>query len=97
MDIIGWKHIDMNNYFKITSTIGGRYFFVAGLAFLFFYVLYKNKFIRTKIQKRFPANQDYIREIFYSVITIAIFGFIPVIFIFNEDVSKYTQLYKKLD
>jgi lathosterol oxidase len=87
----------MNNYFTITSTIGARYFTVAGLAFLFFYVLYKNKFLRTKIQQRYPDKKDYFREIFYSVVTIMIFGLVPVIFIFNENVSQYTQLYKKID
>ena len=86
----------MNNYFTIISMIGGRYFTVAGIAFFIFYVLYKNKFIRTKIQERYPDKQDYFREIFYSIITIMIFSMVPLIFIFNKNVSVYTQLYSNI-
>ena len=50
-----------------------RYFIASGLAFLFFYILLKNKWKHKKIQLKFPANSDYRREIIYSLITLVIF------------------------
>ncbi len=97
LERIGWKHINMNNYITIISIIGGRYLTVAGIFFLIFYVLFKNKFLRKKIQQKFPGNKDILREIFYSAITVLIFGFVPAIFLFNKEVSQYTLLYKNID
>ena len=83
-------------YTRAITLIGGRYFIVAGLSFLLFYVIFRKKWSGGKIQQRFPIYSDYLREIFFSVITIAIFGIVPVVFIFNENVSKYTLLYKDI-
>ena len=57
-----WK-----DYFFFVEKIGSRYFIVAAIAFLFFYVLLKSKINYKKIQQRFPKQKDYIREIGYSV------------------------------
>ena len=86
----------LDRYLHTIRLIGGRYFIVAGLAFLIFYIIFKNPFARRKIQERFPAYKDYLREIFFSVITILIFGIVPVTFIFNERISKCTLLYKDI-
>ena len=86
----------LDKYLQTISLIGGRYFIVAGLSFLLFYVIFKSTLTQKKIQERFPAAKDYLREIFYSIITILIFGIVPVVFIFNESVSKYTLLYKDI-
>jgi hypothetical protein len=61
-------------YTRAITLIGGRYFIVAGISFLLFYVIFRKKWSRGKIQQRFPVYSDYLREIFFSVITIAIFG-----------------------
>ena len=87
----------IDRYLHTLTLIGGRYFIVAGIAFLIFYVLLKQVLSSKKIQQRFPKYSDYLREIGYSTLTIFIFGFVPVFFIYNENVSKYTLLYKNLD
>jgi hypothetical protein len=87
----------IDRYLHTITLIGGRYFIVAGIAFLIFYVLLKGVLSSKKIQQRFPKYSDYLREIGYSTLTIFIFGFVPVFFIYNENVSKYTLLYKNLD
>ncbi|CAN5793307.1 sterol desaturase family protein [soil metagenome] len=72
-----------------------RYLLFGGLAFLFFYVLYKNKNRFYKIQQRWPTNKDYRREIFYSFITFIIFALVP--FVLNHPLIKpYTTIYKKI-
>jgi sterol desaturase/sphingolipid hydroxylase (fatty acid hydroxylase superfamily) len=70
---------------------------LAGLAFLLFYVLFKKLLSFNKIQQRYPKTTDYLREIGFSAITIAIFGLVPSFFVFNETVSPMTTLYKKID
>lgn len=55
-----------------------RYFIIAGAAFLVFYVFSKNKFITRRIQKKFPSSKDYLREIFYSLLTFIVFSVIGI-------------------
>lgn len=81
---------------KIAATILLRYIIIAGLAFLVFYVVYKNKWGYKKIQLKFPKPKDYFREIGYSVITMAIFSVVPYVLL-NEPVRKYTQFYGNIN
>ena len=87
---------NLDKYLKTITTISGRYIIVAGVSFLIFYIIFKKLLAHKKIQERFPATSDYLREIFFSIITILIFGLVPVTFIFNEKISKYTLLYKDI-
>jgi len=86
-----------DQYERILRLIGGRYFIVAGLTFLIFYVLLRKSIRNRKIQERFPKWNDYLREIGYSVITISIFALVPLVFIGNPNVSKYTLRYEQID
>lgn len=83
-------------YFKSIWLIGGRYFMIAGLAFLLFYVLWRNRFFYQKIQARFPKNQDYLREIFYSFLTICIFSFVSVVLFVHPQVAPHTTRYLQI-
>jgi sterol desaturase/sphingolipid hydroxylase (fatty acid hydroxylase superfamily) len=87
----------IDKYIQTITLIGVRYFAVAGISFIFFYVLLKRIVENKKIQNRFPKFTDYFREIGYSTLTIFIFGVVPVVFIYNENISKYTTLYKQID
>ncbi len=79
-----------------------RYLVFGGLAFLFFYVLLKNRSLFVKIQKRWPSKADYAREILFSFTTFIIFGatilllkqpfFKPFTHIYT-DINTYSQLY----
>jgi sterol desaturase/sphingolipid hydroxylase (fatty acid hydroxylase superfamily) len=73
-----------------------RYIIFGGLAFLFFYVLLKNKSLFAKIQKKWPAKADYYREIFYSVLTFLIFSVTPLI-LNNPYIKPYTTIYRDIN
>ena len=72
-----------------------RYFIASGLAFLFFYILLKNKWKHKKIQLKFPANSDYRREIIYSLITLVIFTGIAML-VFASPLREYTRRYQDI-
>ena len=84
-------------YIKIITLVGGRYFITAGIAFVIFYLLLNRVLANKKIQQRYPKTSDYVREIGYSTLPIMIFGFVPLIFIQTESISKYTTLYKNIN
>lgn len=83
-------------FFKSIWLIGGRYFMMAGLAFLLFYIVWRNRFFYRKIQTRFPKNQDYLREIFYSFLTICIFSFVSVVLFVHPQVAPHTTRYLQI-
>ena len=70
----------MNYYLHYIEVIGLRYFMVAGIFFLLYYILLKPVLFHKKIQKKTPRLNDYAREIGYSVITISIFALVPLTF-----------------
>lgn len=72
-----------------------RYFIVAGIFWFIWYVVRRNKIAFKKIQLKFPANKDYQREIFFSVITIFIFSAVPTIMLLTP-MRQYTQFYSNL-
>ena len=80
-------------YFKSIWLIGGRYFIIAGIAFLLFYVFWRNRFFYRKIQNRFPKNTDYLREMGYSFLTIAVFSFVSVVLFTHPKVAPHTTRY----
>jgi Delta7-sterol 5-desaturase len=69
-----------------------RYILLAGTAFFVFYVIFKKKFLLSKIQQKFPKNKDYFREIGYSFITFFIFSLVGV-GLYNPMVRPYTNTY----
>lgn len=81
------------NLFKYVTDVGIRYFMIAGIAFLIFYVLFHERFSGRRIQKKMPKLSDHKRDVFYSIITIIIFGALPVLFLENDKIRPYTQLY----
>lgn len=92
-----------SNYFFYVEKIGTRYFIIAGLAFIIFYLLIKKRISYKKIQKKFPGNKDYAREMGYSIITICIFALVPLSILhipaikvhtfFYTDIKKYGWFY----
>jgi len=80
------------DYLRILSLIGGRYFIIAGLSFVVFYLLLKRKNPLKKIQSKFPKNDDYAREIGYSVITLFIFAAVPILLL-KTPIQKFTTFY----
>src|SRR5574339_383835 len=70
-----------------------KYFFIAGPAFIIFYILLKKKIRYKKIQQHFPKVSDYGREIFFSVLSIIIFSFPPLFMLFNDNIRPHTTYY----
>ncbi|NBR36769.1 MAG: hypothetical protein EBT80_05270, partial [Chitinophagales bacterium] len=86
----------IERYLQVLERVGSRYFIIAGVAFLLFYVILRSRVAPKKIQRAFPSTSDYRREILYSVGTILIFGCIPMLLIFNASVRPYTTLYNTI-
>jgi Delta7-sterol 5-desaturase len=84
------------NFYGNFRLIGMRYFLLAFLLFLLFYIIFRNKWLYKKIQPRFPKNKDYIREILYSVATMMIFAFVSAIVFSHPLVRPHTTLYKNI-
>ncbi len=74
-----------------------NYFLIAGITFIVFYVLLKKKIELKKIQRKFPQNKDYRREIAFSLVSIVIFSFPPVFILFNDNIRPLTQYYTTID
>lgn len=83
-------------YLKILSNISFRYFLVAGLAFLVFYILLYKRIAAFKLQPSLPKYSDYFREVGYSILTMGLFALIPLLLIYNQDIRPYTSLYKEI-
>lgn len=88
--------MQLTEYFKILQKVGSRYLIVAGIGFLLFYVIFRQKKAGQKIQHRFPENKDYLREIGYSVGTILIFALVPLFLLKNDKIRPYTTFYMEI-
>ncbi|HNR20848.1 MAG: sterol desaturase family protein [Bacteroidetes bacterium] len=73
-----------------------RYLIIAGGAFVIFYVVLKHKFSSKRIQKKFPSNKDFVREIIYSLLTFVIFSFIGI-FISLCKRNGFTLMYNDIN
>jgi lathosterol oxidase len=77
----------------ITTLVGGRYFLIAGITFLLFYILFRRQVASRRIQPKFPLAKDYGREIGYSLLTIVIFAAVPTLLLGNLSIRSHTTLY----
>lgn len=73
-----------------------KYFFVAGPAFLIFYILFRNKICYRKIQLKFPKMADYGREIFFSTLSMIIFSFPPLFLLYVDSIRPHTTFYENM-
>src|SRR4051812_21739888 len=82
-----------SNYFFYVERIGSRYFLVAAIAFVLFYILFKQSIRYKKIQQRYPRLKDYAREIGYSILTISIFALVPLTVLHVPSITTHTIFY----
>ena len=87
----------MEQYLRVLSNISTRYFMVAGVAFLLFYVFLYQRIAARKIQPDLPTASDYAREIGYSLVTMCFFALIPLLLLFNPSIRPYTSLYPTIE
>jgi lathosterol oxidase len=83
-------------YIELVERVGSRYFMVAGLGFLIYYVIRAKSVNYKKIQQRTPAVKDYLREIVFSAITISIFALVPLIMLDIPSIASTTTVYKNI-
>jgi sterol desaturase/sphingolipid hydroxylase (fatty acid hydroxylase superfamily) len=73
-----------------------EYLFLAGVAFLLFYVLLPKYFKKNKIQQKNATRKDFIREFFNSLRTVLIIVILSLVMLYT-DLVQYTQAYFDLD
>lgn len=83
------------NFWIILLVIFLRYFVLASIAFLVYYVFRNRQNLVGKIQKRLPRWNDYTREVGYSVVTAVIFAVIGFL-VFATPFAKFTFTYYKI-
>jgi Delta7-sterol 5-desaturase len=84
------------SWFTIFGIVSARYFVLAGIAFLIWYVFLKKKIAFKKIQLRFPGTKDYWREVLYSFTTMIIFTIVIWLVLGNPAVKKHTTWYENV-
>ena len=84
-------------YFHMMQHVAIIYFAMAGLAFLLFYVLFRNQKKFRKIQPGFPKLHDYWREIGYSTVAMAIFTTVPLVILHSPAIAPHTTYYTHID
>lgn len=82
----------LKNYLTEFTADVIRYFVFAGVPFLLLYVLGKSKFVRFKIQQKFPDNKHIVREISYSILSMLIFTVFGTAIFFLQQ-NGYTKIY----
>lgn len=73
-----------------------RYLVVAGIPFLFFYILLSSSASKYKIQNRKAGKKDFIRELLHSSTSSLVFALISCIVLFTP-LRSYTLLYDNPD
>lgn len=72
-----------------------RYFVIAGIPFLIFYILFPQYFDRNKIQSRLAKSKDFLREIWHSLQTNVILASFIILILFTP-IKEYTNVYFEL-
>ncbi len=75
------------------STI--RYVVFAGIAYLLFYVVFKNNWLHKRIQQKFPGKENIFYEIKYSMLNMVIFGITGMFTVWASH-QGWTQIYSKI-
>lgn len=69
-----------------------RYLILAGIPFLFFYIIFSTSTSKYKIQNRTAGRKDFFREILFSGSSSLVFAVIAVLVVFTP-LKSYTLLY----
>jgi Delta7-sterol 5-desaturase len=80
------------SFFSILVIVLLRYLTLASVAYFVFYGLKKRVWLYKKIQRIFPGQRDYLREVGYSILTSLIFAGIGF-FVFLTPFVRYTRTY----
>ena len=81
-----------DTWLELVLAVGSRYFIIAAIFWLIWYVALRPKLSHKKIQRHFPKGRDYRREISYSLVTIVIFASFPAAMLLTP-FRQYTLYY----
>ncbi len=81
-----------HDFWDAYGRIGLRYAATALTAFVLFYGLLRGRAAARRIQRRFPARKDYLRELGYSAVSVALFAAMGVL-IFHSPLTPYSRIY----
>lgn len=70
-----------------------RYFLIAGIPFLIFYIWFPKKFIKDKVQTRVARDKDFWREISHSLVTMFVLSCNVVVLLLTP-IRGFTQIYE---
>ena len=73
-----------------------RYFLIAGIPFLVFYILFPKAFEKNRIQKRLSRSKDFLREIAFSIQTSFIFAALGVLML-KTPLRSFTKFYVDIE
>lgn len=82
----------INSYISFLFLIASPYVLLAGILCLVWYKWLCGKIICKKIQRKFPKNNDYLREMGYSLITMLVFAAAHSLLLLTN-ARNYTQFY----
>ncbi len=81
---------------RVARSTGTTYLLLAGACFAFFYLWKRKRFIKHKIQQRYPEQKHIIREIKYSAATIGVFTGMIMLVVYASE-KKLTRVYKPVN
>lgn len=80
---------------RIFSISALRYFVLAGIPFVLFYLLLPNRLSRFKIQQRLASKKDFIREVWHSLQSTLVFTLFAVVVLYSP-LRQYTLIYERI-
>jgi sterol desaturase/sphingolipid hydroxylase (fatty acid hydroxylase superfamily) len=83
------------SYLISVVIIVARYFLLAGLPFLIFYIFFPNFFSKSKLQTRMAQKKDFLREVGHSLKTSLVLAGIGIVLV-KTPLVAYTQVYHNL-
>src|SRR6266566_3279920 len=75
---------------RVLLDVADKYYLIAGIAFLVFYIILGKKISWKKIQPKYPRGKDYGREIFFSTFSILLFAMPPMLLLQNDHLRPHT-------
>lgn len=88
--------MNWSKFWHALLNVAEKYYVIAGIAFLVFYVVLRKRISWKKIQPRYPVAADYRRELLFSTVSIVIFSLPPLILVLNDSFRPHTTYYASI-
>src|ERR1700743_34199 len=88
--------MNWSKFLQELVNVADKYYIIAGIFFLLFYVLLRRRVAWKKIQAKFPTGKDYRRELLFSTISVFIFALPPVLLLGDDRLRPHTTFYRDI-